>query len=356
MTFKEENIVNIAMRAAELLKDGRIERNDIAGHVGLTDTIIDLADAFEKQNAGVDFNAGDRDYWEEIDSFAEVQLLKEYGIEQAKTEKPLDIKVIFDRGILSDVLINQNQPVNVELVDVDPNYEDYDKLCAYRNDLYADKSFQECEYTVVHFDDEEPELSSDEFVPEPVTVFAHSGGGTSFALMSGNYDECLAFCQSNNWEYVDENRFDWGLTLDDEREVDFPNGFYAAVKMYSREEGKDVDSEFVRQNADKLVAAQLCGLSFSDFKSWGQLESFLGEKVTADEFNFIKQHFDIASLSDPAYSPFAKEMKDRLAEYREDISVRNPSKASLNDIISKASQKQSSLDAPSQPKDYSRDI
>ncbi len=82
MTHKEENIVNIAMRAGELLAAGKIERDDITGHAGLTDTIISLAEDFEKRNEGVDYDAADRDYWIEIDAFAEEQLLERYGIEQ----------------------------------------------------------------------------------------------------------------------------------------------------------------------------------------------------------------------------------------------------------------------------------
>lgn len=34
MTLKEENIINIAMRAGELLKAGVIERDELTGHAG----------------------------------------------------------------------------------------------------------------------------------------------------------------------------------------------------------------------------------------------------------------------------------------------------------------------------------
>ena len=52
----QENIVNIAMRASELLMAGKIEHDDMTGHAGLTETIISLAEKFEKENAEVDFN------------------------------------------------------------------------------------------------------------------------------------------------------------------------------------------------------------------------------------------------------------------------------------------------------------
>lgn len=356
MTFKEENIVNIAMRAGELLKDGRIERDDISGHAGFTDTIVHLAEAFEQKYADVDFNAGDLDYWEEIDAFAEEQLVKEYGIDHPQEKKALDIKVIIDDGFVSAVLKNQNQPVNVEIVDVDRDYADYEKLDAYRNELCADKTFQDCDYIVAGFTEDVPELSSDERIYEPVTVYAHSGGGTSFALMSCNYDVCLAFCQNNNWEYVDENHFVWDLTLEDEREANFPVGFNAAVRAFSYKEGMSIDSELVRQNADKLVAALRSGLTFSDFKAWVQMENALREPVTLDEFKFFKNKYGIDRIPLLATTSLVFQVGYELSQYRMKIASSNSSKAPLNDVIAKASEKRTSPPTSSQKKDFSRGI
>ncbi len=87
MTHKEENIVNIAMMAAELLKDGKIERSDITGHAGFTEDIIDLAYEFEMQYKNIDFDSGDHDYWIEIDAFAERNLLEMFGRVQPPVAK-----------------------------------------------------------------------------------------------------------------------------------------------------------------------------------------------------------------------------------------------------------------------------
>lgn len=81
MTKVEENIVNIAMRAGELIQAGKIESDEISGFIGLTETIVELAHLFEKQNDGVDFGAEGRDYWLEIDAFAETNLVQCLGRE-----------------------------------------------------------------------------------------------------------------------------------------------------------------------------------------------------------------------------------------------------------------------------------
>lgn len=89
MTKYEENIVNIAMRAAMLLHTGQISYDDTTGHMGLTETIISLSSQFEDQYADVDFNApGEaRDYWEEIDRYADDKLLWMYGSDPDAAEE-----------------------------------------------------------------------------------------------------------------------------------------------------------------------------------------------------------------------------------------------------------------------------
>lgn len=93
MTPKEENIVNIAMAAAGMMQKGKIKVED---HMDLTQVIVSLAEKFEKENAHVDYNAGidelrnagepARDYWEDIDAFAETELLERYGERQISIE------------------------------------------------------------------------------------------------------------------------------------------------------------------------------------------------------------------------------------------------------------------------------
>ena len=79
MTKIEENIVNIAMRAGLLLHTGQIKYAEAEGHMGMTQAIVALAQKFEDLNADVDFNSSEKEYWEEIDRFAEDQLLWLYG-------------------------------------------------------------------------------------------------------------------------------------------------------------------------------------------------------------------------------------------------------------------------------------
>lgn len=104
MTPKEENIVNISMKAAELFKAGKIELDE-QGHMGLTQTILSLAERFEEKikKEGIDYEAdhaelkkagqAPHDYWEDIDAFAEEQLLKEYGREEPALVDPVKLWV-----------------------------------------------------------------------------------------------------------------------------------------------------------------------------------------------------------------------------------------------------------------------
>ena len=75
----------------------------------------------------------------------------------------MEIKVIIENGIVVDVLKNQDTPVNVEIVDVDPDYEDYEALKDYRESLFKDQSLMGCDYTVAHFgeDDEDNDAFRD---------------------------------------------------------------------------------------------------------------------------------------------------------------------------------------------------
>lgn len=62
----------------------------------------------------------------------------------------MKVKVIIRDGIVQSVL--STNPVEVEVVDIDKDYEDYENLSAYEQELYADCSLQEQEFTVAHFE------------------------------------------------------------------------------------------------------------------------------------------------------------------------------------------------------------
>lgn len=283
-----ENIVNIAMRAAELLKEGLIERDDISGHSGMTETIVRLAERFEREHEGVDYDAEGRDYWLEIDAFAEKELMQQYGLEDRPVQPDLNIKVIINEGIVEAVLKDQNAPVNVEVVDIDPDYEDFEQLDDYRKQLYADTSFQNCDHTVTHFYDE-PEFTD---VPDfPVKVYAVAGSVRK-EVYSGTWDDCKDFCDARAWEFIDENEFQWNLEIDDEREAAFPEGFFDALDRFSQDVGTWIENEFVRQHAEELVYCYKNGLCITDFDSWTRIESLLDEKLTFQEASALASQYD----------------------------------------------------------------
>lgn len=296
----KENIVNIAMLAAELLMAGKIERDDMTGHAGLTDMIINLAEQFEKENASVDFNTGDRDYWLEIDAFAEEQLLERYGVEKAQEDKPLDIKVIMDRGILETVLKDQHIPVHVEVVYVDPDYEDYEQLEAYKNELYKDPAFFECDYTSCHFEPDfnvsEPEYENeagDGVQPDlqAVSVVAVIGNTEFGSVFSGTWDECEQYCNEIKWSFWDENNVRWELEIRDPLELSLPEGFYRAVDHFSDALGVDIHNGFVRQHAEELVFCHKNNIDFADFDYWTRYQVLLGEKISYGDYTALDHHF-----------------------------------------------------------------
>lgn len=296
MTHKEENIVNISMMAAELLKEGRIERDDTNGHIGLTESIISLAEKFEKTYAGIDWDAGERDYWIEIDRFAEKELLERYGIERdAREPEPrgaeLNVKVIISHGIVEGVLKDSDAPIFVEVVDVDSDYENYEVLEAYREKLYKDRLLMPCDYTIAGVEDLD-ELEAKLEIPEdPVKVYAVAGS-VKHEVFSGNLDECKAFCEENKWRWVDENTFEWCLEIEDSRDDLLPDDYFDALSYYSEKAGRDIESEFTRVNAEKLVACFHRCLEIVEFDYWARYEEVCGVSLTYDEYKAADAAYD----------------------------------------------------------------
>lgn len=343
-----ENIVNISMRAAELLLAGKIERDDMSGHAGLTETIINLAEKFEKENAGVDWNMSDRDYWLEIDAFAEEQLLERYGVEMIKDTQPLDIKVIMDRGILESVLKDQHVPVHVEVVHVDPDYEDYEQLEAYKNELYKDPAFFECDYSSCHFEPDH-EISDPEHenvagegiypVQPPVSVVAVIGNTERGTVFTGTWDECEQFCKDNKWIFFDENNFHWNLEIKDPLEFTLPEGFYLAVDHFSDTLGVDVENGFVRQYAEELVFCHKNNIDFADFDYWTRYQVLLGEKISFGEYTALDCHFH-RDPNDIAVND--KYSVDKIRGYLEGCRSERKAVMSLDEKIARANNIQSS--------------
>lgn len=62
------------------------------------------------------------------------------------------VVVIIDGGIVSGVLSDGD--VEVEVVPIDKDYEDYDQLLDYESELYQDPSLKELDFKSVHFSEE----------------------------------------------------------------------------------------------------------------------------------------------------------------------------------------------------------
>ncbi len=63
------------------------------------------------------------------------------------------VKVIINDGIVTEVL--SDGPVEFEVVDIDGDYGDYDKLREYEEKLHKDESLKSVGFTVAHFDEGE---------------------------------------------------------------------------------------------------------------------------------------------------------------------------------------------------------
>lgn len=66
----------------------------------------------------------------------------------------MNIKVIIYDGIVHEVLTTE--PAEVEIVNIDRDYEDYEALCSYEQELYQDPALKSRPFTVARFDGEEP--------------------------------------------------------------------------------------------------------------------------------------------------------------------------------------------------------
>ena len=66
-----------------------------------------------------------------------------------------EIKVIIRDGIVESVLFRGQETLNVEIVDVNDAYGDYEKLKSYADELYNDDKYREIPHTMASFCDEE---------------------------------------------------------------------------------------------------------------------------------------------------------------------------------------------------------
>ena len=61
------------------------------------------------------------------------------------------VKIIIEEGITTGVLADGD--VEVEIIDIDPDYEDYEALKSYEKEIRSDSGLRERQFTVAHFED-----------------------------------------------------------------------------------------------------------------------------------------------------------------------------------------------------------
>ena len=64
-----------------------------------------------------------------------------------------NVKVIIEDGIASEVLADT--PIEAEIISIDKDYEDYDKLRAYEDQLYKDESLKSVKFSSANFEESE---------------------------------------------------------------------------------------------------------------------------------------------------------------------------------------------------------
>ena len=63
------------------------------------------------------------------------------------------VKIIIEEGIAVGVLADGD--VEIEIIDIDPDYEDYEALKSYEEEIRSDLGLRECQFTVAHFEDDQ---------------------------------------------------------------------------------------------------------------------------------------------------------------------------------------------------------
>ena len=70
--------------------------------------------------------------------------------------EPIKIKVIVESGLVQYVLINGDSSlVDLEVVDVDSDYEDYEELIKYRDGLLDNLAYESLDFNVANFEPDE---------------------------------------------------------------------------------------------------------------------------------------------------------------------------------------------------------
>ena len=63
----------------------------------------------------------------------------------------MKIKVIIENGVVSNVVKNCDDPVEVEIISIDNDNKDRKDLEEYRAKIYADPNYMDCDYVTTNF-------------------------------------------------------------------------------------------------------------------------------------------------------------------------------------------------------------
>lgn len=242
-----ENIVNIAMRAAELLMDGKIERDDISGHTGMTHTIIELAERFEREHEGVDYDAEGRDYWLEIDDFAEKELMQQYGREISDplpefTDVPsFPVKVYAVSGYVRHEVFSGD-------------WDECAAFCADHNGCFLDEN--EFEWSL-EIEDEREDSFPDGFF-DAVDHYCELAGSDIENEFVRQHAEELTYCWENGLFLMDFEMWT-GLEAVLNERLTFEEASF--LKGASNGKAQDLSSNEITASLDKLQSA------LADFRS-----------------------------------------------------------------------------------------
>ena len=102
MTKVIENVIEITLVYNSLMCSGEID--DDVDSLVYKQSIYEYAREFEKENKGVEFNGGERDYYIEIEEFAKKKLLGDFEIED--DEKLNWMKSIYGEYFISQIANN----------------------------------------------------------------------------------------------------------------------------------------------------------------------------------------------------------------------------------------------------------
>lgn len=69
----------------------------------------------------------------------------------------MKVIVIIHDGIVSGARTDIAEPLEIEVLDIDKDYEDYERLKEYEDQLYTDPSLRSVDHTTVRFDVREDE-------------------------------------------------------------------------------------------------------------------------------------------------------------------------------------------------------